>query len=267
MIKKYIALDMEQDSENVYEDALAVIRQLDQDPKVGAKPDGICTFSELSLPIVARLCETLGLPGSPASAIDVARNKHSTRAAMSAAGLATPANALVKGDNDLAAAIQTVGFPAVLKPISGAASLGVKKVTDEKDLYSAFAEVKREMLETVVTSGALIKSKTVDSDIGANLTDSDLAPPKPSQQMECVFMLEEYLDGPEVDVDVVMSDGEAQYVVVVDNGPTVEPYFNEVRARTPRARRATSGERGRSRAPRPTAPRPPRRHGGSAPAS
>ena len=26
---------------------------------------------------------------------------------------------------------------------------------------------------------------------------------------------------------MVMSEGEAQYAVVVDNGPTIEPYFNE----------------------------------------
>jgi hypothetical protein len=31
----------------------------------------------------------------------------------------------------------------------------------------------------------------------------------------------------EVDVDIVLYDGEAQYCVVVDNGPTIEPYFNE----------------------------------------
>ena len=42
-----------------------------------------------------------------------------------------------------------------------------------------------------------------------------------------MFLLEEYLDGPEVDVDVVMADGAAQYAVVVDNGPTAEPYFAE----------------------------------------
>ena len=38
-----------------------------------------------------------------------------------------------------------------------------------------------------------------------------LRPPRPSQ----------------VDVDVVMSEGEARYAVVVDNGPTAEPYFAE----------------------------------------
>lgn len=34
------------------------------------------------------------------------------------------------------------------------------------------------------------------------------------------FLLETYLDGDEVDVDVIMSDGEWQFAAVSDNGPT-----------------------------------------------
>lgn len=37
------------------------------------------------------------------------------------------------------------------------------------------------------------------------------------------FIMEQYLDGPEVDVDLVMSGGEAVYGAITDNWPTVEP--------------------------------------------
>ena len=40
-------------------------------------------------------------------------------------------------------------------------------------------------------------------------------------------MLEEYLDGDEVDVDVVLSKGVARYTFVSDNWPCDEPWFNE----------------------------------------
>ena len=40
-------------------------------------------------------------------------------------------------------------------------------------------------------------------------------------------------DGNEVDVDVVMSQGEWRYAAVTDNGPTLEPYFNETYAVCP----------------------------------
>ena len=38
------------------------------------------------------------------------------------------------------------------------------------------------------------------------------------------FIMEQYLDGPEVDIDLVLSGGEAVYGGVTDNWPTVEPY-------------------------------------------
>jgi hypothetical protein len=45
---------------------------------------------------------------------------------------------------------------------------------------------------------------------------------------ELTFMMEQYLDGPEVDVDVVLnSEGDVVYGNVTDNWPTIEPYFNE----------------------------------------
>lgn len=46
-------------------------------------------------------------------------------------------------------------------------------------------------------------------------------------------MLEEYLDGPEVDVDLVFSEGQAVYGAITDNWPTVEPYFNETGSNCP----------------------------------
>lgn len=46
-------------------------------------------------------------------------------------------------------------------------------------------------------------------------------------------MLEQYLDGPEVDVDLVMSEGQAVYGAITDNWPTVEPYFNETGSNCP----------------------------------
>jgi biotin carboxylase len=46
-------------------------------------------------------------------------------------------------------------------------------------------------------------------------------------------MMEEYLDGPEVDVDLIMSEGVCQYCKVIDNGPTSEPFFAETWAALP----------------------------------
>lgn len=169
---------MEQDAEDVFQDALATVNALKDDPITGT-PMGITTFSELSVPLVARLCNQLGLPSSPAEAVDIARNKHETRRAMKEAGLATVANCLIRSEADVEEGIEVVGFPAVLKPISGAASLGVKKVYNEEELRSGFLEVKLEMENTIVTSGALVKSKTAEG----NLQDMLLQAEEPADKV------------------------------------------------------------------------------------
>lgn len=210
VIAKFLPVNMAQGPEAVFEDSLAAIRNL-------AEPaDGVLTFCEISLPTVARLVQELGLPGHSVQAIDTARDKHKTRSAMRAAGLPSPANFAIHSEQDLPEAAKNVGFPAVLKPLSGAASLGVKKVSNEGELASVYAEVMQELSGLVVSSGALVKA-----------TPGDAAAVEASKAIDLTCLLEEFLDGPEVDVDLVMSRGEWRYAAVSDNGPTLQPYFNE----------------------------------------
>merc|ERR1719335_117250 len=51
--------------------------------------------------------------------------------------------------------------------------------------------------------------------------------------VDLTVLLEQYLDGPEFDIDIVMSEGDWRYAAVADNGPTLEPYFNETWAVSP----------------------------------
>jgi len=220
IIAKFLPVDMSQSSEEVFKQSLELIKGLPEDGLLG-RVDGITTVVELAVPLVARLCEALGLPGLGSQAVDNARDKHRTRACLAAAGLPTPRNFLIKSREQLALAAEKVGFPAVLKPVSGAASLGVKKVEDEDSLRRSYAEVVQEMNGLVVTSGALVKGDNSSSGVDAN------------NIIDLTLLLEQYLDGTEVDVDVVMSEGEWQYACVSDNGPTLEPYFNETWAVCP----------------------------------
>eukprot|EP00932_Pfiesteria_piscicida_P021564 SRR837773.8346.p1 GENE.SRR837773.8346~~SRR837773.8346.p1 ORF type:complete len:631 (-),score=257.27 SRR837773.8346:222-1970(-) len=220
VVAKFLPVDMSQDSEAVFQQALGLIKDLGRDGLTGAA-DGICTFVELSVPLVARLAEHLGLPGHSPAAVDAARNKHATRAKLKAAGLPTPKNCLLKSPADVEQAIQQVGFPAVLKPASGAASLGVKKVENAQQMRDSYIEIITELKTLVVTSGALVKGDANSGGVDA------------SKIIDLSVLMEQYLDGGEVDVDVVMSGGEYRYAAVADNGPTMEPYFNETWAVSP----------------------------------
>lgn len=217
---KFLPVDFTQDSEQVFQQALEAIRQLGQDGLTGPV-DGIASFVELSIPLVARLAEALGLPGHKPQSVDDARNKHDTRACLKRAGLPNPRNFLISDSSMLSRGMQEVGFPAVLKPVSGAASLGVKKVTTEAEMRTCYKEIVDELSTLVISSGALIQGPSDGSGI------------KASGSCDLTVLMEQFLDGPEVDVDVVMSEGEYRYAAVADNGPTLEPYFNETWAVCP----------------------------------
>lgn len=75
----------------------------------------------MAVPLVSRLAEALGVPGNTPEAVDAARDKYATRACLAAAGLPTPKNARISAPTDVQPAGEHVGFPSVIKPVSGGA--------------------------------------------------------------------------------------------------------------------------------------------------
>ena len=139
VIEKFIGLDMS-DAETVFDRCLEAMQKV---KKQLGELDGVVSFSEMAMPLVSRLAEKMGLPGNPPSAVDDARDKHATRARMGDVGLPTPRNYLIEEVAQLKAASDLVGYPAVIKPIYGAASIGVVRVDSFEDLQVAYARVTR----------------------------------------------------------------------------------------------------------------------------
>lgn len=229
VIEKFIGLDMS-DADTVFDRALEAIELT---KKELGELDGIVSFSEMAMPLVARLSEKLGLPGNPPSAVDDARDKHATRRIMFEANLPTPRNFLIEEESQLQAASDQVGYPAVIKPIYGAASIGVVRVDSFEDLKRCYARVTKELASARVVAGALEQGSDDHHAQGENGELSAAASGNASSWIRTTIMMEEYLDGPEVDVDVVMSEGHAVYGAVTDNWPTVEPYFLETGSNAP----------------------------------
>jgi len=167
--------------------------------------DGVVTFWEDAVPTVARVAETLGLPGSPPAAADTARSKERTLEASRRAGLPTPDYMHLRGARSLPAAAERIGFPAVIKPIFGAEAMGVVRADDLQALEAAYARDR-----------ALIGP------------DFD-----PIFEQGSGLILEEYLDGTEFDVDIVLSNGACVFAATSENWPTNEPYFVETGLHTP----------------------------------
>jgi biotin carboxylase len=231
VIEKFIGLDMS-DAESVFERCLQAILKAKRD--IG-ELDGVCSFSEMAMPLVARLAEKLGLPGNSPAAVDAARDKFATRTKMAEENLPTPRNFLIQDASQVDEAAAHVGFPAVIKPIYGAASIGVVRVDDIQQLRSSHARVAKELSSARVVAGALEQGGNDDAEgdgeAGGGVDTNGKG--NASSWIRTDIMMEEYLDGPEVDVDLVFSEGQAVYGAVSDNWPTVEPYFNETGSNTP----------------------------------
>jgi carnosine synthase len=177
-------------------DAEAILSALQRS---GVRADGVLTFWENSVCEVARVAASLGLPGNPPEAVDAARSKLRTRELSARLGLPTPKAQRVRSLDELFAAAAEVGFPAVVKPEFGASAVGCVKMDDFESLPGVY-----KLVRAVVTAQR-------DEIFRAG---SDL-------------LLEQYLDGVEFDVDLILQDGECVFSSVSQNWPTAEPSFQE----------------------------------------
>jgi biotin carboxylase len=184
------------------EDAAAVLDVLRRE---GVTPDAVLTFWENSIDVAARVATALGLPTNPVDSIDAARSKVRTRELSERLGLPTPRARRVRSLDELFAASSYVGFPAVVKPEFGASAMGCVKV---------------ERIEQLPDVYTLVRSVVTPETDGIFRAGNDL-------------LVEEYLDGVEFDVDLVMHEGRCVFSSVSQNWPTQEPSFQETGLHNP----------------------------------
>lgn len=178
------------------QDAAAVLDALE---RAGIRPDGVLTFWENCIAVAARVAAALGLPTNPVEAVDAARSKLRTRELSARLGLPTPRARRVESLDELFAAAPHVGFPAVVKPEFGASAMGCVRVDVPESLPDIYT---------------LVRDVVSPETDGIFRTGNDL-------------LVEEYLDGVEFDVDLVMHEGECLFASVSQNTPTDEPSFQE----------------------------------------
>jgi biotin carboxylase len=103
------------------------------------RPQAILTEqTDVAVPGVAFVADTLGLPGIGYRTAVRATDKWEMRKACQATGLPTPAFRLVESAEQAVAAARELGLPVVIKPVDNQASRGVTKV-DATDAVEAAA--------------------------------------------------------------------------------------------------------------------------------
>jgi carnosine synthase len=167
-----------------------------------AQVDGVTSVWEDDVPLTAKIAEELGTPYFSFSTAKIARNKSATNAVLKAAGMSAARSVNIPATRDdvrFQRALEEVRFPAVLKPASGAEAKLVIEVQNAEQARAAYEKILTEMPKIAAIDPAFIMEAGID--------------------------VVQFLDGPEVDVDVVVRDGKVIFDSVTDNWPTKRPYF------------------------------------------
>jgi biotin carboxylase len=177
------------------EQALRAARELARRYQI----QGVVTWSDRDVELVAQIGLALGLPAPSPAAAQKARNKYIMKQALAHLPGLVPHHARVCSWPELEQAIQTIGFPAVLKPTGASASKGIFELNHPADLQNAFA------------------------------TLQDFARPAVDpifRTYGAEFILEEFLSGPEFSVEGWVFQGNVEVVGITDK-QTTEPFHLE----------------------------------------
>jgi hypothetical protein len=103
--------------------------------------DRIECLWEPGMLLAARLREIFGVPGLDVERTVPFRNKERMKQVLDAAGIRTPRHVAAKGEREVRAAVERIGYPLILKPIAGAGSADTYRVSDGKALDAVLPKI------------------------------------------------------------------------------------------------------------------------------
>jgi len=158
--------------------------------------DAVVAADTPMLVLAATVAAAMGLPHNPVDAVRAALDKAAQRQRWAAAGVPQPSFRLVPAGDGVRQAAEAIGFPCVVKAVSLSASQGVLRADDP----AAAVEAARRIRQV--------------------LDDAERPADEP-------LLIEEYLPGPELSIDGVLTAGDLTVTAVFDkpgmpDGPTFE---------------------------------------------
>lgn len=159
--------------------------------------DGVWTYDETLVVTAAAIADALALPGLGSGPVQNCRNKHRNREALTRAGLPQPRFEYVTDAAGARAAAARIGYPVVVKPRGGGASIGVVRALGAADIDAAFA---------IAEAGSYGGAKAYEG--GA--------------------LVEEMVFGPEISVDGAVHRGEYLPFCLARKKVGLDPYFEEI---------------------------------------
>ena len=156
------------------------------------KPDGIMTLAtDMPMRSIAAATSRLGLPGISIDTAVKSTDKGEMIKAFKTHGVESPWFYIIEQESQLKDVMPKIEYPCILKPTDNAGSRGVMLVNSESELLKAYQY-------------------------------------SVSQSRGGWVILEEYMTGPEVSVEVMVVEGEPHVLQVTDKLTTGAPYFVEM---------------------------------------
>ncbi len=103
--------------------------------------DRVCCLWEPGIEIAAQIREALGVPGQGYEQALKFRNKDLMKQALAAGGVRVPHHAVATTADEVWAAAEQVGYPLIIKPISGAGSMDTFRCDEPKDVSNAIGQL------------------------------------------------------------------------------------------------------------------------------
>ncbi|MEU4212366.1 ATP-grasp domain-containing protein [Streptomyces sp. NPDC026206] len=159
---------------------------------LAGRVDGVLALTDWGTRVAARLAKEWGLPGAGVAVAEDLAHKADVRRRLAGTGAELPF--VLTSDADQAAELlrSAPSGEVIVKPVDGAASLGIRRVSDPAELAGAISAV----MSTTGRPQALV---------------------------------EHFVPGPEVSLEVVVSGGRTLFVGVTEKTCTAPPSFVETR--------------------------------------
>lgn len=156
------------------------------------RPDGIMTLAtDMPMRAVAKACEVCGLTGISFDTAIKATDKGEMIKAFEAAGVEHPWYYIVSSHSELAKVIDKINYPCIMKPTDSSGSRGVVLCHNREELENEY------------------EYSLHESHVGA-------------------VIIEEYLQGPEFSIEVMVIGGKPHVLQITDKLTTGAPHFVEM---------------------------------------
>ncbi len=179
------------------EGSIDVIRRFAEDRSLSA----VVAAEDAGTRLAAAVSAALELPGNSLVSVETCRRKDRFRMALANSDTLSPWHRTYELETDPRLVARELDFPCVVKPVELAASRGVVRADDVRELVGAFAEARR---------------ATEESGRGGPI------------------LVEGYIPGDEVALEGILLNGKLRTLAILDKpDPLVGPYFEETILVTP----------------------------------